>query len=82
MAASKGFVTDIGQPGIKKLAEYNNLLLTEVKILGSMQDGKCKVGNSRLVCIWNDKDNIMYVFDLQNHKEVFRTTEAFKKILD
>jgi hypothetical protein len=79
MAASKGFVTDIGQPGIKKLAEYKNLLLTEVKILGSMQDGKCTAGNSRLVCIWNNKDNIMYVFALQNHKEVFRTTEAFKK---
>ncbi len=40
IAASKEFVIDIRQTGVKKLAEYNqNLLLTEVKILGSMQDG-------------------------------------------
>lgn len=78
-AASKGFVPPKGQTGIKKLAEVGDLNLLEVKVLGNMQNGRCTIGDSRLMCIWDKRESIIYGFAMMNHKEVHKTTESFKK---
>ena len=79
VAIDKGFVTSFGETGIKELAEVNNLKILEVKVLGSMQNGKCKIGDLRLMCIWDTRENVIYGFAMMNHKEVYKTTESFKK---
>jgi hypothetical protein len=79
VAIDKGFVHSFGETGIKQLAEIGNLKLLEVKVLGNMQNGKCKIGDLRLMCIWDTRENIIYGFAMMKHKEVCKTTESFKK---
>lgn len=77
-AASKGFVSKEGETGVKNLSEVGKLILAEVKVLGGMQNGRCKIGDQRIVCIWDTSTNIMYGFALQNHKEIKKTVREFE----
>lgn len=77
IAVERGIVSARGRTGIKALSEKGNIKLMEVKVLGNMQNGHVTIGDTRLLCLWNTNENVMYGFSLQNHQEVVKTVNAF-----
>lgn len=74
-----GFARPSGEEGVKQLTRLkakddSTTFLYEVKILGSRG-----LGDKRLLCVWNDKENQMHACEITNHQGVHNACKSFKK---
>jgi hypothetical protein len=74
-----GFARPSGEEGVKQLTRLktkddSTTFLYEVKILGSRG-----LGDKRLLCVWNEKENQMHACEITNHQGVHNACKSFRK---
>ncbi len=79
-AIENGIVGQRGEVGIKSLNQaVDGCQLAEVKILGHSNNGQYKIGDMRLVCMWDQSKNFIYAVALTNHKDLKSTITKIQK---
>ena len=74
-----GFARPSGEEGVKQLSKLktkdeSSTSLYEVKILGAKG-----LGDKRLLCVWNEKENQMHACEITNHQGVHNACKSFRK---
>lgn len=74
-----GFARPKGREGLKQLGSFqsddrSSTFLYEVKMLGSRG-----IGDTRLICLWNEKENQMHACELTDHKGVSSACKSFSR---